>query len=108
MSIGLGIPWVLLQVLQVAAPAQSLFVSYKVIQGNEVHWNTEERAGDSLSPCIGELDASDFGQNVDAHGSNSNLIDHLLPSQCFAGDAIMIHGSTKLLERFNHTEGILR
>src|SRR5262245_6921949 len=43
---------ILLQVLEVAAPSQSLFIRGEVVMGNEVHGNPEESAGHSLFPCI--------------------------------------------------------
>src|SRR5215471_1693253 len=73
-----------------------------------MHRNTEESACDSFFPGIVEFDPSDFAQNVYAHRSNSNLIDHLLLSECVRSDSIMLEGSTKLLECCNHTTGILR
>jgi hypothetical protein len=62
----------------------------KVIQGNEMHRNTEETACDLLLSRIGELDGRDFGQNINAHGSNSNLVDHLLSGECFCIYPILI------------------
>jgi hypothetical protein len=47
---------------------------------------------------------SDFGQNVDAHESDANLIDHLLPRKGFCIYSIMIQGSPKFFERFDYSE----
>ena len=64
--------------------------SPQVFQGNEVHRNTQESACDPLSPRIRELDACDFGQNVNPDRRNSDLIDHLLPGECLRSDPIML------------------
>jgi|SRR5208337_1093315 len=48
--LGLRALRILLQVPQVNAAGQSLFVGRQVIQRNEMHGNTEESTGDSLSP----------------------------------------------------------
>jgi len=79
-------------------PKACLFAN-QVVQGNKMHWNAEESARDPLSPRIGELDACDFGQNINAHRSNSNLVDHLLLGECLRSDPIMVERSAKLLER---------
>jgi len=100
--------WIPLQVLQVVATTQSLFVRHEVVQGNEVHRNTEEGACDPLSSRIRELDAGDLGQDVNAYWSNSNLIGHLPLGECLCSDSIMIEGSAELFERSNDTGGILR
>jgi len=49
---------------------------------------TEESACDSLCPGIGELDARNFGENVNPRSDNSDLIEHLLLRFCI--DPIMI------------------
>lgn len=56
----------------------------------------------------GKLDSSDFGQNVNARWSNSDLIDHLLLGEGLRRDPIVLEGSTELRKRSNHPEGILR
>lgn len=71
-----------------------------------MHRNTEERACDPLPPRIRELDACDFGQNVNPDRRNSDLIDHLLPGERLRRDPILLEGSTKLPERSNDTGGI--
>ncbi len=73
-----------------------------------MHRNTEECTCDPLSPRIRELDACDFGQNVNPDRRNSDLIDQLPPGECLRSDPIMLEGSTKLPERSNDTGGILR
>ncbi len=72
-----------------------------------MHRNTKECACDPLSPRIRELDACDFGQDVNPHRRDSNLLDHLLLGECLRSDPIMLEGSTKLPERSNDTGGIL-
>ena len=73
-----------------------------------MHWNTEESARDPFSPRIGELDAGDFGQNVNPDRRNSDLIHHLLLAECIRGNPVMLDGSPKLLKRSDYPEGILR
>src|ERR1700693_1506861 len=51
----------------------------------------------TLFPRIRKLDACDFGQNVDPHRSNSNLINHLLAGECLRCDPIMVEGSANFL-----------
>jgi hypothetical protein len=53
----------------------------------------------------GHTDSSDFGQNVNARWSNSDLIDHLLLGEGLRRDPIMLEGSTELRKRSNHPEG---
>jgi hypothetical protein len=43
-----------------------------------MHRNTKECARDSILPSIGELDLSDFYQNVNSRWGNSNLVHDLL------------------------------
>jgi hypothetical protein len=59
-------------------------------------------------PSGSELDAGDLGQNVNADGSNPNLINDLLLGECFRSDAVTVERSTKLPERFDHPTRILR
>src|SRR6266446_5970487 len=72
-----------------------------------MHRNTEESARDPFFPCIAELDARDFRQNINAHRSNPNLIHHLLLRECLRTDPVMLEGSAKLPERFDHSNRIL-
>src|SRR5271166_4036664 len=58
-------------------------------------------------PRIGKPDTRDVGENVDAHGGNSDLIDHLLFGECFGCYLIVVKGSTELLERFDDAESVL-
>jgi len=69
-----------------------------------MHRNTEETAGDLLLPRIGELDGGDFGQYINAHGSDSNLVDHLLSRECFCIYPIMIQRSPELFERCDYSK----
>jgi len=54
------------------------------------------------------LTPGDFGQNINADGSNPSLINNLLWGECLRGDANMVDRNTKLLERFDHPTRIVR
>src|ERR1700685_1977081 len=73
-----------------------------------MHRNTEETACNSLLPRIGELDGRDLGQNINAHGSDSNLVDHLLSCKGFRIYPIMLQRSPELFERCDYPDRILR
>ena len=70
-------------------------------------YRNAEEGRDSLFPCIGELDASDFGKNVDAYRRDPDLIDHLLLVECLCRYPVLVKRSAKLLKRFYHPNGIL-
>ena len=80
----------MLQILQVTATAQRLFVALEISLADEMHRNTKEGTVDFILPSGDELDPSDFSQNVDAHGSNSNLIDGLVSDEGCSSDSIML------------------
>jgi len=107
LGLRLGASRIPLQVLKVTARTQCLFVGYQVIQGDEVNRDAEEAAIDPLFPRFGKTDARDLGEDINAHRRNSDLIDHLLVGQRFGGYFVVINGSTELLERFDHTQGVL-
>ena len=92
------------EVLQIAASTQGPLVGQKVVQRNEMHRNTKETASDPLFPRVGEIHGRDLGKNIDAHGSDANLIDELLPSKGFGIDPVMIQRSPEFFERFDDSE----
>jgi hypothetical protein len=57
---------------------------------------------------VRELDGGDFGQDVNSHRSNSNLINHLFFCERFRADPIMLEGSAKFLEGRYDAIGVLR
>jgi hypothetical protein len=63
---------------------------------------------DPFSPRIGELDGSDFGQNINAHGS-ANLIDHLLLGKGFCVYPILIQRSPSAARttRMNNAQDLI-
>ena len=62
-----------------------------------MHRNTEESARNLISPCLSELDAGDFGENVNPDGRNPNLVDHLLVGERLGGNSVIFEGSPKFL-----------
>src|SRR6266498_2610026 len=99
---------VLLQILQIDTAAQGPLVDREVVKGDEMGGYTEDRGCDLPAPRIGKLDAGDLRQDINAHRSNSNLVDHLLPGECLCCNSIVAQGSAELAERCNHARGILR